>query len=360
MKATESAPVIVAAPAGDAITLGHDLRDWKRRNRLDSQPKNTRRTYRAAFDAFIDYCTQAGHRPTDLVGDRKHQSDQLQRIVCEFAESLLASGAKLHTISNRVFCVVSELRAAEYPIDDTDEIRNTLRALRHRVADEFAANNYTRRKWQARPITNTELLSMLCAIDELYEQARRTARTDGQQRAAMLQRLRNRALLLIGRSGAFRRSELAKLNVGDMTDTGTALRLELHGTKTSDGETEVVMIGQGQRATTCPVRALREWQSAACISDGALFRQISKSGVVGGRLSTTSVNDVIQSIATYAGLDGITAHSLRAGFATQANRAGLSALHIMKYGRWRRIETVEGYIRDEETEAATTTMLMGL
>jgi site-specific recombinase XerD len=114
--------------------------------------------------------------------------------------------------------------------------------------------------------------------------------------------LRDRALLLLGFAGAFRRSELVALN------------------------------------------------EAAGITSGALFRAVKKGGRVAGRLSDQWVADIVKAYAERVGLEPAlpAGHSLRAGFITSAAKRGASIFKMMDVSRHRSIETLRGYVRDAE------------
>jgi integrase len=129
-----------------------------------------------------------------------------------------------------------------------------------------------------------------------------------------LKALRDRALLLIGFAGAFRRSELVALEVADIEETDTGLRVTIRRSKTDqEGAGTTIAIVRGSIA--CPVAALRAWLTAAGITTGALFRSIRKGGKVGERLSAQSVAEIVKIRAQRVGLDpaAFAGHSLRAG-----------------------------------------------
>ena len=89
--------------------------------------------------------------------------------------------------------------------------------------------------------------------------------------ADTLQGKRDRALLLLGFAGAFRRSELVALNVADIAEEAAGLRITIRKSKTDqEGQGQTVAIARG--ATHCPVAALKAWLAAAGIVDGPLFR----------------------------------------------------------------------------------------
>jgi site-specific recombinase XerD len=160
--------------------------------------------------------------------------------------------------------------------------------------------------------------------------------------------LRDRALLLLGFAGAFRRSELIALNVADVIENKEGLRVIIRRSKTSL-EATTIAIPRGTKA--CPVLALKTWLAAAGIKRGALFRRVNKAGrVLPDRLSPQSVALVVKAHAKRAGLDPVqfSAHSLRAGFLTSAARRGASLFKMMDVSRHRSLSTLKGYIRDGE------------
>jgi hypothetical protein len=71
------------------------------------------------------------------------------------------------------------------------------------------------------------------------------------------------------------------------------------------------------------VRALRAWLDASAITDGPIFRRVSRTGAVSSPLSPP-VALIVKCRVAAAGLDPKTfaGHSLRSGFATQAARDG--------------------------------------
>ncbi len=74
---------------------------------------------------------------------------------------------------------------------------------------------------------------------------------------------RDRALLLLGFAGAFRRSELVGLDVADMEFVKEGVRVTIRRSKTDqEGEGRVVGIPFGSRIETCPVRSLEAWGEA--------------------------------------------------------------------------------------------------
>lgn len=74
---------------------------------------------------------------------------------------------------------------------------------------------------------------------------------------------------------------------------------------------------------------------------------MSRHGKVGGRLSGHDVSRVVKTAAEAVGLDAsaYSGHSLRAGLATSAAKAGRGDRAIMRQGRWRSRTVVDRYVR---------------
>jgi integrase len=161
--------------------------------------------------------------------------------------------------------------------------------------------------------------------------------------------LRDRALLLLGFAGAFRRSELVALDCEDIEETAEGLKVTIRRSKTDqEGEGATIAVVRGSVA--CPVEALRAWLSVSGIMTGAVFRSIRKGGKVAGRLTDRSVANIVKAHAERVGLDPalFAGHSLRAGFLTSAAARGASIFKMMDVSRHRSVDTVRGYVRDAE------------
>jgi site-specific recombinase XerD len=163
-----------------------------------------------------------------------------------------------------------------------------------------------------------------------------------------LKSLRNRAMILLGFFGAFRRSELVSLTWEQISfgDGGITVKLNRSKTdQTGEGADCVIRVNVGNR---CPVQALIDWRVASNRYAGAIFSKFSKTGRLLDRvMSADGFNSILKSIALDAKISyakNISAHSLRRGFATEASRLGASMPTIQKHGRWRSTKTVLEYI----------------
>jgi hypothetical protein len=119
----------------------------------------------------------------------------------------------------------------------------------------------------------------------------------------------------------------------------------------TDQEGQGVTIAIARDDVACPVKALRQWLSAAGIEAGPLFRPINKAGSVArSRLTCRSVANIVMAYAERAGFDASTfsSHSLRAGFLTSAAGKGASIFKMMDVSRHKSVDTLRGYVRDAE------------
>jgi integrase len=161
---------------------------------------------------------------------------------------------------------------------------------------------------------------------------------------------RDRALILLGFAGAFRRSEVVSLDVADLDFGREGLTITLRRSKTDqNAQGRKIGIPYGGNPDTCPVRVLQSWLEQAGVSCGPVFRSINRHGrMLAGRLSAADVARVVKKLAERAGLDSAkyAGHSLRAGHATSAAVAGASERSIMNQTGHRSVQMVRRYIRD--------------
>ena len=169
-----------------------------------------------------------------------------------------------------------------------------------------------------------------------------------------LRAVRDRALLLIGFAGAFRRSELVSLRYEDICFRKEGLVVTIPHSKTDrEGEGQTVGIPYGSHPETCPVRALENWLARANITYGYLFTRIGRwGGEVRGERIWEAISDhqlakIIKRLAHSAGLDAdaFSGHSLRSGLATAAAEGGATERSIMDQTRHRSLKQVRKYIR---------------
>ncbi len=144
--------------------------------------------------------------------------------------------------------------------------------------------------------------------------------------------MRDSALLAVASDGLLRVSEVAGVQVADISFEidGTA-RLTIHQSKTDqEGAGVVLFLGE---PTAWRVKT---WMDAAGIEDGPVFRRLHRGDSVGKKaLSTVSVRNIIKRRCAAAGIDGdVSGHSLRVGGAQSLAAGGASIAEMQTAGRW--------------------------
>jgi integrase len=162
---------------------------------------------------------------------------------------------------------------------------------------------------------------------------------------------RDRALLLTGIAGAFRRSELVALDAEDIRFVPEGMLVSIRRSKTDqEGQGATLAIAYGDRPDFCAVRSLRTWLNHAEITGGPIFRRIRAGDrLTGDRLTDRSVALIVKRHAEPLGLDPelFAGHSLRSGGITAAVREGHDERELARLSRHRNMDVLRGYIRRE-------------
>jgi integrase len=270
---------------------------------------NTRRAYRSDLAHFQDW---GGQLPADPEAVASYLAAHAQTLGVSTLVRRLATISKAH-----------EARGLPNPCR-SKLVRATLRGVKR-------TRGIAQR--EAKPLLKEDLF---CALD---------AMRDGVKDA------RDRALLLIGFAGGFRRSELVGLDCADIEHVRQGVVITLRRSKT-DQEAAGRKIGiTFGRTHHCPVIALDHWLTASGIDHGPVFRPVDRHGRVGPeRLSGEAVSLTVKERVAAAGIDAasFSGHSLRAGFATSAAQAGVSSAKIRSQTGHASDAMLARYIRDGE------------
>ena len=170
--------------------------------------------------------------------------------------------------------------------------------------------------------------------------------------------LRNKAILLLGFTGAFRRSELVALNIEDLTFSEEGLIVSMQSSKTNQyGEYEEKAIFYSPETALCPVRTLQTWISTLARNTGPLFVRIRKGDQLSQeRLSDKTVNDLVKKNLG----EKYSAHSLRASFITIAKLNGADDSEVMRQTKHKTSAMIIRYTRLENIKQHNAAMKLGL
>ncbi len=273
----------------------------------------TRAAYRSDFTSFQAFCLSRGVASLPATAEA----------LAAYLASEVESGLKPSTISRRCAAIrYAHKLAGREPPTNSEAVKATLRGIR---------------SIGAAPVRKAP------AVAEIMRDMAHAAPTS-------IKGLRDRALLLLGFGGAFRRSELVALDVADLEETEAGLRVTIRRSKTDqEGIGTTIAVVRG--GANCPVKALRAWLDAAGIAEGAVFRPVRKGGkVLDRRLTAKSVCDLVKAYARRVGLDGAAfgAHSLRSGFLTSAARRGASVFKMRDVSRHKSMDVLQAYVRDAD------------
>lgn len=175
--------------------------------------------------------------------------------------------------------------------------------------------------------------------------------------------LRDKTILLLGFAGGFRRSELVALKRSDIQLVREGAVVTVQRSKTDqEGQGAIKAIPYGRNPMLCPVSHLEALLKLRLL-DGTVFTKAVKGGrLTDEPLTAQSVALIVKKYARFAGLDvgTLSAHSLRAGFATQAALNGATDREIMNQTGHRSRAMVDRYIRTANIWAENGATKLGL
>ncbi len=163
--------------------------------------------------------------------------------------------------------------------------------------------------------------------------------------------IRNRAIIILGFATAVRRSELAALQLSDVTFEGDGLRVFIVRSKTDqEAKGRSVPVYTGQRESTDPVKVLSAWISARGDWNGPLFCKVKNDKIRKSSLTGQTVAQIVKAAVSRTGLDAsrYAGHSLRSGAASASAIAGRSLQEIMLLTGHKTAAMLQVYVRDIE------------
>ena len=274
------------------------------KNLKNSKANNTLRAYQSDYRDFSLFCSKNGlsSMPTQ------------PKIVALYITHL-SKFSKFSTLKRRIasISVIHKLKGhyldTKHPI-----IMENLHGIKRTLGSRQKAK---------KPLLINSLKKIIKAIDQ--EKKKRD---------------RDRALILIGFAGGFRRSELVSILKEDVELVDEGVKILLKKSKTDQsGEGSIKAIPYFQNQEFCPVIALKKYMS---------LKKFNSNSEKIFKLSDKSVALIIKKYAQIAGLDPTkyAGHSLRSGFATTAAEFGAEERNIMTMTGHKTTQMVRRYIQE--------------
>ena len=275
------------------------------KNLRNSKSTNTLRAYQSDYNDFSLFCSKNGF-----------QAMPTQPKILALYITHLASYSKYSTLKRRLASISIIHKTKGHYIDTKHPIivENLMGIKR---------TNGSNQKGK-KPLLINDLKLLIKAIDQSKEKN--------------IRKIRDKALVLIGFSGGFRRSELVDLEYEDIEFVTEGVKIFVKRSKTDQsGEGMIKAIPYFDNENFCPVKALDKWIVEAELNDGKIFN-----------ISDKSVALIIKKYANYAGLDAhrYAGHSLRSGFATSTAESGAEERNIMAMTGHKSTEMVRRYIKE--------------
>ena len=275
------------------------------KNLKNSKANNTLRAYQSDFSDFSIFCTKNGFSfmPTQ------------PKIIALYITHLSKS-FKFSTLKRRIasISVIHKLKGhyldTKHPI-----IMENLHGIKRTLGSRQKAK---------KPILINDLKLIIKAIDE--------------------DKIRDKALILVGFAGGFRRSELVNIYFQDIDFVPEGVKILIRRSKTDQsGEGSIKAIPYFENQEFCPVIALKDYLNKKFSNSDK-----SKKDVKIFEISDKSVALIIKRYAEKAGLDSskYAGHSLRSGFATTAAEFGAEERNIMAMTGHKTTQMVRRYIQE--------------
>ena len=275
------------------------------KNLRNSKSINTIRAYQSDYKDFSLFCSKNGF-----------QAMPTQPKILALYITHLASYSKYSTLKRRLASISIIHKTKGHYID-----------AKHPIIVEnlmgIKRTNGINQKGK-KPLLINDLRLLIKAIDESKEKN--------------IRKIRDKALVLIGFSGGFRRSELVDIEYEDLQFVSEGVKIFVKRSKTDQsGEGMTKAIPYFDNENFCPVKSLNKWIAEAELKEGKIFN-----------ISDKSVALIIKKYANYAGLDAhrYAGHSLRSGFATSTAESGAEERNIMAMTGHKSTDMVRRYIKE--------------
>ena len=302
----------------DLITDVKNLELETLKNLKNSKAHNTLRAYQSDFRDFSAFCIKNGL-----------SSMPTQPKILSIYLTHLSKSSKFSTLKRRIasISVIHKMKGhyldTKHPI-----IMENLHGIKRTLGSRQIAK---------KPILINELKLIINVIDEIKIKAK-TGLAEWKVKSSYVKR--DKALILLGFAGGFRRSELVNIEHEDIEFVQEGLKIVIKRSKTDQsGEGTIKAIPYFDNEKYCPVKALKNYMTygLAIPNKGEIFD-----------ISDKSVALIIKRYAEKAGLDSskYAGHSLRSGFATTAAEFGAEERNIMAMTGHKTTQMVRRYIQE--------------
>jgi site-specific recombinase XerD len=275
------------------------------KNLKNSKSTNTLRAYKSDYNDFSIFCSKNGF-----------QAMPTQPEIIALYLTHLSAFSKYSTLKRRLASISILHKTKGFYIDTKHPIiMENLMGIKR--------TNGSNQKGK-KPLLINDLKILIKVIDDSKEKYKR--------------KLRDKALLLIGFAGGFRRSELVNIEYEDVEFVSEGVKIFVKKSKTDQsGEGMTKAIPYFQNENFCPVKALRQWIDIMDFKESKIFN-----------ISDKNVALIIKKYSKQAGLNdyNYAGHSLRSGFATSTAESGAEERHIMTMTGHKSTEMVRRYIKE--------------
>ena len=275
-------------------------------NIKSSKSLNTIRAYKSDFKDFSNFCKKNDFK--SLPADPK---------IVSFYITHLSSISKVSTLKRRLASISVVHKIKGFYID----IKHPL------IIENFMG---IQRKLGVFQKSKKPIL-----INELKEIIKTIETTEKNE----IKKIRNKALILLGFAGGFRRSELVNIKLDDLEFTKEGLKIFIQRSKTDQsGEGMTKAIPYFKDKNFCPVVSIKNWIEIIKSKTNSLIFDISDKMVA----------VLIKKYLQKAGFDNTkySGHSLRSGFATVAADHGADEKSIMNMTGHKSSSMVRRYIKE--------------
>jgi integrase len=305
---------LVKSGRSDLAPIGDAAREFLKQQ----LSANTLKTHKSGWAQFVKWC-QLNNAPS---------LPARSTTVADFIADRGGAGLRVSTLESYIAAISAYHRAtgADNPAC-TPIVRDVMKGIRRKLG--------TAQHGKAAILTR----DLDRIVHKLNEEGR-----------CMTQRMRDKAILLLGFAGAFRRSELTALNVGDVEFAEDGMKVTIKRSKTDQigaAHVQGILIGETEM---CPVRAVKDWldKYTPGAADSPLFPRVRRGGnITTDRLTPAAVGEIVKHRVMAAGLDpkNYAGHSLRAGFATQAILNGVPEAIAQGHTRHKSTAVFRRYVR---------------